>query len=934
MTCVERKPPTLALILALVAASALAIPDLAFPINSQVPPVAYVSQPYNFEFAAATFVSSDPQISYSIADGPGWLQVDSLNRLLTGTPLQEDVGANTFQLTALDATGTASTTVTLIVLESTKLRLNAPVLPQMRQAGPCSSPDSLLLHPLQPFELAFSQKTFSGIDHSTKYEAVSDDRSPLPSWIHFDPSGLLFKGTSLPLVSPTLVPQTYGFLFIASNVPGFEEVAVHFHIVVGYNVLAFSDVSQDVNISSGVPFKTPPLRSSLMINGETIADGQISSVTTDGPSWLRIDKSQISLSGTPPAAIALNVTIRVLDIYDDVANTTISLHAEPLLATSLGKIATIDITPGEDFSYTVNDTAFTGYGRIHADLSNAPIWLRFDEKSRTLSGRPPLNLPRETITTPINFENATANVTGFVDIQRATITTITSTETLQTTAMPHASKTSIPYNTSVANKHNTKRPVTAIILAIVFAAFGVLLVICLILLLMRRRQRRKKAAYDQAHMPGDSPESSMHTPNPILPTPLSPLTGPPVTSSREPPVRPPRVDLTWTNDSSQMGMLSGIAQAQQTKYSRASQAGGLSNEERDLSKRGLAEGSSVVDGFTMGAARSSRQASRKSVVKDFAANRKLENRDSFTTKRQPDRQSVVGLPNRRSGAGHGAGILVRSHADSDHRLSRDTWASNPPGGESRRTTAVLDSFPNPPDDKSRPVSVELLARSKSPSQLVVSKDNNPVLSFEARRQQWHTERARARLEGTARFSNAGASHMLGLPQERTGRAITDRHSKPFTLLRRNEDVGKPTSREPSWSKWSGLGPAAHDSLRAASPLDSLIANLPSPRADTSIASSGQFESATSSESHWADEDLVVEKTGEGLSSWQTNRHLPAPARAPFEEISNSRRSTTSDKVITHPEQGGVSDSRRKHISVADGGLVRAQGSHHGSFRFI
>ena len=924
MTCVERKPPTLALILTLVAASALAVPEFAFPINSQVPPVAYASQPYSFEFAAITFVSSDPQISYSIADGPGWLHVDSLNRLLTGTPLQEDVGANTFQLTALDATGRASTSVTLIVLESTKLRSNAPVLPQMQQVGPCSSPDSLLLHPLQPFELAFSQKTFSGTDHSTKYEAVSDDRSPLPSWIHFDPSGLLFKGISPPLVSPTLVPQTYGFLLVASNVPGFAEIAAHFHIVVGYNVLAFSDVSQDVNISTGVPFRTPSLRSSLRINGEAIADGQISSVTIDGPAWLRIDKNQISLSGTPPAAIDLNVTIRVLDIYDDVANTTISLHAEPLLATSLGKIATVDIIPGEDFSYTVNDTAFPGYGRISADLSNAPNWLRFDEERRTLSGRPPLDLPRKTIITPIKFENATANVTGFVDIQRATITTFTSTETLQTTAMPHASKTSIPYNTSVATKHNTKRPVTAIILAIVFAAFGVLLVICLILLLMRRRQSKKKAANDPAHVPGA---------NPILPTPLSPSTGPPVTSPREPPIRPPRVDLTWTNDLSQMCMLSGMAQTQQTKYSRATQGGGLLNEERDLFKREPAEGGSVVDGFTMKAARSSWQSSRKSVVKDFAADRNLENRDSFTTKRQPDRQSVVALPNRRSGAGHGAGILVRSHADSDHRLSRDTWASNPPG-ESRRTTAVLDSFPNPPDDKSRPVSVELLARSKSPSQLVVSKDNNPVLSFEARRQQWHTERARARLEGTARFSNAGASHMLGLPQERTGRAITDRHSKPFTLLRRNEDVGKPTSREPSWSKWSGLGPAAHDSLRAASPLDSLIANLPSPRADTSIASSGQFESATSSESHWADEDLVVEKTGEGLSSWQTNRHLPAPARAPFEEISNSRRSTTSDKVITHPEQGGVSDSRRKHISVADGGLVRAQGSHHGSFRFI
>ncbi|KAJ9494279.1 polarity establishment/cellular polarization [Exophiala xenobiotica] len=918
MTCVERKPPTLALILALLAASAVAVPDLGFPINSQVPPVAYVSEPYNFEFAATTFVSSDPPISYNITDGPGWLQLDSLNRLLTGTPLQEDIGAHTFQLTALDTTGEASTTVTLIVLESTKLRWDAPVLPQMQQVGPCSSPDSLLLHPLQPFELAFSQDTFSGTDHSTTYEAVSDDHSPLPSWIHFDPSGLLFKGTSPPLVSPALVPQTYGFLLIATNVPGFAEVAVHFHIVVGYNVLAFSDVSQDVNISTGVPVRTPPLRSSLRINGEAIANGQIASVIINGPAWLQVDKSQISLSGTPPTAVDLDVTIRVMDIYDDVANTTISLHAEPLLATSLGKIATIDITPGEDFSYTVNETAFTGDGRISADLSNAPTWLRFDDNRRTLSGTPPLDLPRETITTPINFENATANVTGFVDIQRATITTATSTETLQTTGMPHASQTSIPYNTSVATTHNTKRPVTVIILAIVFAAFGVLLIICVILLLMRRRQRKKKAAEDQAVILDGSPESGRHRPHPILPTPLSPNTGPPVASPRKPPVRPPRVDLTWTNNSSEMGRLSGIAQAQQPRYSRASPGGGPSNEEHDLSKRELAEGSSIIDGFTKKAARSSRQASHKSVVKDFAVDCNLENRESFTTEQQRDRQSVVGLPNRRSGAGHGAGILVHSHADADHRFSRNSRASNP-HTESRRTTVVLDSFPTPPDDKSRSgKAVVLLERSPNPSQPAVSEDVNQSMSFEARRQQWHTERARARLEGTARFSNAGASHMLALPQERTGKAITNRHSRPFTLLRHNENVGSPTSREPSWSKWSGVGPAAHDSLRAASPLDSLIANLPNPRADTSIRSSGQFESAASSESHWEDEDL----------------HLPASPRAPFKVVLNSRCSTTSDKVVTHPREGEVSDARRKHISVADGGLVRAQGSHHGSFRFI
>lgn len=68
-----------------------AIPTVAFPLKSQVPPVARISKPFSYTFLNSTFSSTLPR-SYTLSNAPSWLFLDSSTRTLSGTPSVSDVG--------------------------------------------------------------------------------------------------------------------------------------------------------------------------------------------------------------------------------------------------------------------------------------------------------------------------------------------------------------------------------------------------------------------------------------------------------------------------------------------------------------------------------------------------------------------------------------------------------------------------------------------------------------------------------------------------------------------------------------------------------------------------------------------------------------------------------------------------------------------------
>src|SRR6266536_62405 len=151
------------------------IPTITFPINSQIPPIAKASKEFEFVFSDATFTSSAPIISYSLLNPPRWLRLDGRTRTLSGTPSARDVGVTIFALTAFDESGSISMGVSLVVTDDVGISLGAPILPQLEEWGPTSSPATLFLYPSDPFSFSFDPDTFVGTSKNTAFYATSAD---------------------------------------------------------------------------------------------------------------------------------------------------------------------------------------------------------------------------------------------------------------------------------------------------------------------------------------------------------------------------------------------------------------------------------------------------------------------------------------------------------------------------------------------------------------------------------------------------------------------------------------------------------------------------------------------------------------------------------------------------------------------------------------
>jgi len=152
-----------------------AVPQLAFPLNAQVPPLGVVEQPFSFTFSPSTFSYDTPSISYSISNNtPSWLKFDGGSRTFTGTPQFSDVGNFTFTLSANDATGTASGDLTFLVVADDGVTVGKDVETQLVGFGGVDGAGGIVLSNERPFSWQFSQDTFNATNSQIiTYYAVS-----------------------------------------------------------------------------------------------------------------------------------------------------------------------------------------------------------------------------------------------------------------------------------------------------------------------------------------------------------------------------------------------------------------------------------------------------------------------------------------------------------------------------------------------------------------------------------------------------------------------------------------------------------------------------------------------------------------------------------------------------------------------------------------
>jgi len=531
--------------------SGIAQLSVAFPLNSQLPPVAIANQAFRFAFSPDTFSLQSHDTEYELATAPNWLQLDGQTRTLSGTPSVKDVGHFQFGIRASGGSETVTEAATLVVIDHNTISGNQTMLvQQLRYLGSFSVPSTVLLHSSTYFDLSLGNTIFQGIDNDTQYYAVSVDNTPLPAWISFDPIRISFSGTTPPLLTPQASPETYTFTIAASQVVGFAQSALTFSIAVTNHVLAFAQPLQQVNASAGDLVHVPSLIDFLRRDTQPIVRSTIVSVSSNQPIWLTLNLQDISFSGSSPKDLQNTLfRVSVVDDQNNLASMDIQLqlsgplHNSPIVI----DLGTATATAGQYFSYVLADLV---NGRndeqYDVDFGSAGSWLNFVQSNLTLQDLVPVGTRRG----PMNISISTHDNNDTVQVNQLTIMIIGAySSSTPTESQPDGgtmSPTSTPAGatpsgqTSFRNTDSRKKALALTIALPVLTA----LVICFIFYLFKRSSKKRKQLPIRLDTP--QPENGSSLPE-VVATPAQSPTHSRIKqmTQRTSPIL--RIDLPWTN---------------------------------------------------------------------------------------------------------------------------------------------------------------------------------------------------------------------------------------------------------------------------------------------------------------------------------------------------------------------------------------------------
>ncbi|KAF3006144.1 hypothetical protein E8E14_006364 [Neopestalotiopsis sp. 37M] len=483
----------------------LCAPRDYFPINSQLPPVARVSEPFSFVFSPSTFVSPY-QITYSLIDGPAWLSIDSSNRRLYGTPEDTDITSDSIEgvpisIEADDQQGSTIANSTLVVSRNPAPNVVVPLSEQLPSFGLYSAPSSLILNPLDDFSFKFDADTFD--QSGLSYYAVSSDNAPLPSWISFDANSISFTGKAPPIESLIQPPTTFDIKLVASDVVGFASASIPFSIIVGNHELTAEVINVVSNAAIGEPFQYAGLANNVKLDNQTIDRSNVASIsTTHLPDWLQFDTNTWYLSGTPNSgATSANISIQVIDVYSDVLNMSLIIDIAGDVDIFRSDLPTIDVSAGTNLALdlkpyisNISDTEVQ-----LADQSNAP-WVRYDTSTMELTGIIPDSDTASEV--QVGLE-ATSKSTGQTESRQISIKIAASSLEPTKLSSPSSSlssdatqtPTSTPTPAAPTSNEGSTSRTTKIVLGVMVPLI-VLSVLALVLLLCCYRKRSREEYHD------------------------------------------------------------------------------------------------------------------------------------------------------------------------------------------------------------------------------------------------------------------------------------------------------------------------------------------------------------------------------------------------------------------------------------------------------
>ena len=465
-----------------------------YPLNLQYPPVAHIGTIFSFQFAPTTFSSASKNLQYSLIGNPSWLSLDGNSRTLSGTPQAGDVGTVNFTINAAGEGGAvASMDLRLLVSAVDGPTAKEDVSTALSAAGDVSRHNTVTVKPSKPFNISFPSDTFDSYGVAMSYFALLENRTPLPAWISFDSSSMSFAGTT----PSTTYPQTIQIVLIASEAPGFSASSVSFTMVVSEHTLAFKPSVQTVSVAKGQDVHVNNLKKNLFLDGSSIGDKDIQSVTTELPSWLSLDNNTITISGTTTAELkSQDFVITAKDQFGDIAEHIVHLNVLSNIFTD--DVGTLDLTLGEPFKYTIPATVLAKDKKVTVGLGSLGGYLQFDSATGTISGTvPPEFAPQDVQCSLVALSDQDFDKDSQTFHIRVT----------------EAAKTD-PQDTSGGTnrlEHSNDRWKTAIIVgAVIGGICGALILIAFVFCLKRRRRLAK--SYISPNLPRSPRKSEISQP--------------------------------------------------------------------------------------------------------------------------------------------------------------------------------------------------------------------------------------------------------------------------------------------------------------------------------------------------------------------------------------------------------------------------------------
>ncbi len=351
-------------------------------LNGSIPlQRAWVGQLFNYFIPQNLFVDPNNDVigySASMIGGkslPNWLRVNPLTIGFSGVPQSGDWGNVTITLSATDHICPETPTVNFTISVGFLPVLSHRIPNQLAPIG-------------SPYQFSVPKNSFfDPVGLALSYLAQGMNNQPLPDWLEFNTTSLLFFG-----VANTSNITMYTLQLIATNSAGGQVIASftlrtdHFPVFNKILSLPIASVNQ--------PWVwTLPSDTFIDEDGDPLTYSAAQEDSSPLPSWLSFNPIIRTFTGAPLFTGTQGLKISAQDSYG--GSNSRYFNITILSASQSGsEIAPLSARAGKLFAFQVNASSILGsdealnYSALLTDGASLPSWLQFISNNLSFTGLP------------------------------------------------------------------------------------------------------------------------------------------------------------------------------------------------------------------------------------------------------------------------------------------------------------------------------------------------------------------------------------------------------------------------------------------------------------------------------------------------------------------------------------------------------------------